>query len=118
MKEKVDLDLQEFAEIVIDFWNYYKLETWKDNYCLVFKIRQNEFDALVKSANVWKQKVETKEFTPIFRPIFNFFKEKYKLDLNSKFKIYINNHRNQKYKINLIKKQGFFCCRSIYIIMI
>ncbi|UZQ31188.1 MAG: hypothetical protein OHM57_06410 [Spiroplasma phoeniceum] len=24
-KEKVDLDLQKFAEIVIDFWNYYQL---------------------------------------------------------------------------------------------
>ncbi|RUO86707.1 hypothetical protein D9R21_01500 [Spiroplasma endosymbiont of Megaselia nigra] len=107
-KEKVDLDLQEFAEIVIDFWHYYKLETYKDNYRLVFKMRQNEFDALVKSASVWKQKVETKNFTPIFRPIFCFFKEKYKWDLNSKFKIYLNNYRNQKYKINLIKKQGFF----------
>ncbi|AXF96317.1 hypothetical protein [Spiroplasma phoeniceum] len=70
-------------------------------------MRQNEFYALVKSASVWEQKEETKDFTPIFRPIFNFFKEKYKWDLNSKFKIYLNNHRNQKYKINLIKKQGF-----------
>ncbi len=51
-KEKIDLDLQKLAEIVIDFWNCYKLETYYENYRLVFNMRQNEFDALVKSSSV------------------------------------------------------------------
>ncbi|WP_348735413.1 hypothetical protein [Spiroplasma endosymbiont of Ammophila pubescens] len=95
-KDKVHEKLEEFAKVIMAFWHYYKLETYNEYHRLVFKMRQNEFDALVESASVLEKKLNIISLQPIFQPIFNFFKST--LDSSEKpyFSPFISNPGKKK----------------------
>ncbi|WP_342255518.1 hypothetical protein [Spiroplasma endosymbiont of Poecilobothrus nobilitatus] len=72
-KNKFNSELEEFAKLLIDFWHCFRLETYYENYRLVFKMDQSTFDEVLKSASVLEQKVETDNIVPFFGPIVDFF---------------------------------------------
>jgi len=97
-KNKFDSQLKKFAKMIMDFWHYFKLETYYENYRLVFKVNQAVFDKVLKSASVLEQKSEVSSNISIFNPIINFFKSEISLNLR------IKDYNNVRYKINLINK--------------
>ncbi|WP_196234378.1 hypothetical protein [Spiroplasma endosymbiont of Megaselia nigra] len=72
-KNVFDFQLKQFANIVMNFWHYFKLETYYDNHRLVFKVNQATFDKVLEVASVLEQKSEGIHITSIFIPIINFF---------------------------------------------
>ncbi|KAI92676.1 hypothetical protein [Spiroplasma melliferum] len=85
-KNTFDSQFNEFTKMIMDFWHCFKLETYYEDYRLVFKLNQEIFDKVLKNARFleledpfrWKRK--TIPF--IFEPIFSFFQT----TLNSKDK--------------------------------
>ncbi|WP_342256577.1 hypothetical protein [Spiroplasma endosymbiont of Poecilobothrus nobilitatus] len=71
-KDKVDQQLQQFAEKTMAFWRYYQLETYDNK--LVFKMNQSDFDVLLKKVSLFKPEnsIDAK-MTLIFETIFNLF---------------------------------------------
>lgn len=71
-RDKVDQQLQQFAEKTMAFWRYYQLETYDNK--LVFKMNQADFDVLLKKVSLFKPEnsIDAK-MTLIFETIFNLF---------------------------------------------
>lgn len=107
-KEKFDRQLLQFSEKVIDFWNYYKLETYNNK--IIFNMNKEEFDFLSEKINLFKSddSINIKLFL-IFEIIFNFFNNKsdeekiFKLKIFDSITEYLKNKQNPpKFKMEII----------------
>lgn len=110
-KNVFDFQLKQFANIVMNFWHYFKLETYYENHRLVFKVNQATFDKVLEVASALEQKSEGIHITSIFIPIINFFNSK----TNSNLKLFsINLSSGSGNTINLINKtEKFFTVKLL-----
>ncbi|MFW4370828.1 hypothetical protein ACMBCM_00500 [Spiroplasma sp. K1] len=102
-KNLFNFQLEKFAKIVMEFWHYFKLETYYENHRLVFKVNQATFDKVLEVASVLEQNSKGIHITSIFRPIINFFNSK----TNSNLKLLSINRSSSSDSgntINLINK--------------
>ncbi|WP_348736541.1 hypothetical protein [Spiroplasma endosymbiont of Ammophila pubescens] len=99
-KNLFNFQLAEFAKIVMEFWHYFKLETYYENYRLVFKVNQTVFYKVLERAGVLEQNSEVSDIISIFNPIINFFKS----EISSNLTIRNFNIKFSRYTINIINK--------------
>ncbi|WP_186823353.1 hypothetical protein [Spiroplasma phoeniceum] len=104
VKDVFDYQLEEFAKVVMEFWHCFKLETYYENYRLVFKVNQAVFDKVLNSASVLKKNLEIGYIGAIFTPIFNFFNKRTS-DLQGTLKGADVVSNNLKYKVNYTKNE-------------
>ncbi|ELL44176.1 hypothetical protein [Spiroplasma melliferum] len=103
-KDKVDEQLQQFAEKIMAFWHYYKLETYNNK--LVFKMNQADFDTLFKKVSLFKPESSVDaRMTLLFETIFNLFNNTCAATEKIKSKIYKPNVAEKEKVISKFKME-------------
>ncbi|WHQ36578.1 lipoprotein [Spiroplasma sp. SV19] len=99
-KAKIDEDLNQFAKTTMQLWQYYQIETYNDK--LVFKVNQDDFDNLIKTAVSLNNTVSF-NLKQVFIKVFSIFVSTLNstVNLNSIIRIVDG-------KINLIKETKSF----------
>ncbi len=105
-KDIFEPELEGLAKLTMDFWKYYKLETYKDK--LVFNMKQSEWNGLIEKTSNLGDTLETRNLSFIFNPIFKFFENTLNSKSGYKFTSYVNKFTTNTWKINLIKKESSF----------
>jgi len=104
-KAKVDQALLEFAEITMNFWHYYKLETYANK--LVFNMNKQDFDVLIKLMKKVGNDLVSYDIKEILTSIFEFFNKTNKRHLET----YLN-VGDYVYKWSPIKEENLIMLKA------
>ncbi|WP_338988674.1 hypothetical protein [Spiroplasma endosymbiont of Seladonia tumulorum] len=102
-KEPVDRKLTQFSELIMDFWHYYKLETFNDK--LVFHMSQVNFNALKQTIDSFaSERLEFSNIELIFSSIFDYFNKRRTATIiaDTHFSIWLP----ELHTFNLVKKSN------------
>ncbi|MFU0252395.1 hypothetical protein [Spiroplasma sp. Moj] len=102
-KEPVDQKLTQFSQLIMDFWHYYKLETFNDK--LVFHMSQVNFNALKQTIDSFaSERLEFSNIELIFSSIFDYFNKRRTATIiaDTHFSIWLP----ELHTFNLVKKSN------------